>query len=121
MTRYVLFLAYEPSDFSQLDEAVQQTYHDAHHAFDAYVTAHGRLLGSAALADADTATTLRRDGDGTVGVSDGPYVETVEMIGGYYDVELPDLDAALGAAALLPASYTVEIRPTVSIEGYDEG
>lgn len=119
MTRYVLFLAYEPFDFAALDQAEQRTYHDDHHAFDAFVQANGRLLGSAALADADTSTTVRRD-SGTVLVTDGPWAETVEVVGGYYDVELPDLDAVLEAAALLPASCTVEIRPTVAIEGYDE-
>jgi hypothetical protein len=46
-------------------------------------------------------------------------VETVEFVGGYYDVELPDLDSAIEAAQLLPPSYAVEIRPTVSIEGYE--
>lgn len=121
MKRYVLFLAYEPFDFSRLDEATQRSYHDDHHAFDAFVEANGRLLGSAALADADTATTLRRGAGGAVDVTDGPWTETVEMIGGYYDVELPDLDTALRAAALLPATYTVEVRPTVAIEGYDQG
>ena len=40
-------------------------------------------------------------------------------MGGYYDIELPDLDAAIAAARLLPAAYAVEIRPTVEIEGYE--
>ena len=40
-------------------------------------------------------------------------------MGGYYDVELPDLDAAITAARLLPSAYTVEIRPVIRIEGYD--
>ncbi|SDD88458.1 YciI family protein [Auraticoccus monumenti] len=121
MKRYVLFLAYEPVDFAAMDEAVQRGYHDDHHAFDSFVERHGRLLGSAALADADTATTVRRGPSGAVQVTDGPWAETVEMVGGYYDVELPDLDTALRAAALLPATYTVEVRPTVVIEGYDRG
>lgn len=118
MKRYVLLLAYEPGGWDATSEEVRQAFFDAHHAFEEYVAAHGRRLASAALADADTATTVRhRHGSPTV--SDGPYVETVEFVGGYYDVELPDLDAAIAAASLLPPSYAVEIRPTVRVEGYE--
>jgi len=117
--RYVLLLAYEPGGWDATSDAVRQEFFDAHHAFEEYVAAHGRRLASAALADADTATTVRHT-DGVATVTDGPYVETVEFVGGYYDVELPDLDSAIEAAQLLPPSYAVEIRPTVTIEGYEQ-
>ncbi len=120
MKRYVLLLAYEPGGYESATAEVQQEYFDAHHAFEAYVAEHGRVLGSAALATADTATTVRHvAGDPTV--TDGPFVETVEQVGGYYDVELPDLDTAIAAGRLLPPAYAVEIRPTVTIEGYESG
>ncbi len=118
MKRYVLLLAYEPGGWDPADEEVRQEFFDAHHAFEKFVDTHGRRLASAALADADTATTVRH-GNGQPSVSDGPFVETVEFVGGYYDVELPDLDTAIEAASLLPHSYAVEIRPTVTIEGYE--
>lgn len=51
------------------------------HVF-AYVDQHGTTLASAALADTDSATTVRHV-DGSTTVSDGPFAETVEMIGGY--------------------------------------
>ena len=117
MKRYVLLLAYEPGGWDTADEGVQQEFFDAHTAFETFVNDRGRQLGSAALADADVATTVRH-ADGAATVSDGPFVETVEIVGGYYDVELPDLDTAIEAAKLLPTSYAVEIRPTVVIEGY---
>ena len=79
----------------------------------------GANLGSAALGDAETATTLRTGADGARTVTDGPFAELAEQVGGYYDVELPDLDAAIAAACLLPPAYTVEIRPVIRIEGYD--
>jgi len=116
--RYVLLLAYEPGGWDAASEEVRQQFFDAHHAFEEYVAARGRRLASGALADADTATTVRHTG-GVATVTDGPYVETVELVGGYYDVELPDLDSAIEAAQLLPPSYAVEIRPTVTIEGYE--
>ena len=116
MTRYVVLVAYEQGEWESASEEVRQRYFDAHHAFEQYVDAHGRRISSAPLAGADTATTIRHV-DGSVTVTDGPFVESVEQVGGYYDVELPSLDAAIEAGRLLPSSYAVEIRPTVTMEG----
>ena len=123
MKRYVLLLAYEPGGWEDRTAEEQQGFFEAHDAFEAFVAQHGQRLSSAALGDADVATTVRHaDGaaDGEVTVSDGPFVETTEIVGGYYDVELPDLDHAIAAAKLLPPSYAVEVRPTVVIEGYEQ-
>ena len=49
-------------------------------------------------------------------VTTGPYAETVEQVGGFYFVDLPDLATAVEVAALLPREYTVEVRPTLGIE-----
>lgn len=119
MKRYVVLIAHRrPTDWDLAEEEVRDGFFAAHHAFEAYVDERGRRLGSAALADGDTATTIRHVDD-RVAVSDGPFAETAETIGGYYDVELPDLDTAIAAGELLPASYTVEIRPVIAIEGYE--
>ena len=90
MKRYVILIAYRPWDWSSATPEVRQSYVDAHDAFQQYVDEHGAHLGSAALGDADTATTLRADADGARMVTDGPFAELAEQIGGYYDVELPD-------------------------------
>jgi len=116
--RYILLTAYVPGDWETATDAVRQEYFAAHHAFEQYVDAHGRQLSSAPLAGADTATTVRHV-DGAITVTDGPFVETAEQVGGYYDVELPDLDTAIAAGSLLPSSYAVEIRPAITIEGYE--
>lgn len=117
MKRYLVLIAYEPWDWQHVDEDTRQEVFTAHRAFEADVAEHGEKVAGAALGDADTATTLRGP-ERTV--TDGPFVESVEQVGGYYDVRLPDLDTAIAAARLLPASYTVEIRPVVGVEGYDE-
>ncbi|AKU15546.1 YciI family protein [Luteipulveratus mongoliensis] len=117
--RYVVLIAYKPWDWEHADEATQQEYFEAHRAFEKYVEERGGRIDGAALAGTDLATTVRHGDDGPV-VTDGPFVELTEQIGGYYDVELPDLDAAIEAAKLLPRSYTLEIRPTVKIEGYSD-
>ena len=115
MARYLILIAYEPWDWSTASEETRDAFFAQHGAFSAFVAKHGTELASAALGDSDTATTVRHV-DGEVVLTDGPFVETAEMIGGYYEVELPDLDTAIAAASLLPPSYTLEIRPVATIE-----
>ncbi|GAB3440661.1 YciI family protein [Phycicoccus ginsengisoli] len=117
--RYVVLLAYRPGEWEDASEQVRQEYFDAHHDFERFVDERGRRVAGAALADADLATTVRHREDGTVAVTDGPFVELTEQVGGYYEVELPDLDTAIAAARLLPRVYAVELRPTVPVEGYE--
>ena len=119
--RYVVMMAYPDgtrqgrvSTWEQATESERQGYYDAHDAFEQAVNARGSLVSGVALAGAGTATTLRH-GNGDVIVSEGPFAETVEQIGGFYVAEMPDLDAMIEAAALLPPAYVVEIRPVVSI------
>ena len=121
MKRYVILIAYRPWDWASATPEVRQSYVDAHDAFRDFVDEHGAHLGSAALGEADTATTVRAGADGSRTVTDGPFAEPAEQVGGYYDVELPDLDTAIAAGRLLPTSYAVEIRPAVTIDGYEPG
>ena len=70
------------------------------------------ILGGNALQPTATATSVRTDEDGTVQVTDGPFVETKEVLGGYYLLEAPDLDAAVEIATEIPAPFgAVEVRP----------
>jgi hypothetical protein len=66
------------------------------------------------LDDIRTAKTVRVR-DGKVLVTDGPFAETKEQIGGFFDIKLPDLDTALDYAAKIPASEygSIEVRPVV--------
>lgn len=74
--------------------------------------ADGVMRGGEALRGVETATSLRIRG-GKVETMDGPFAETREHLGGYYIVDVPDLDAALKYAAMVPAALygTVEVRP----------
>jgi hypothetical protein len=74
----------------------------------------GVLVGGNALHPPHTATTLRVR-SGAQDIQDGPYAASKEHLGGYYIIEVPDLDAALVWAALNPAasSGAVEVRPVV--------
>jgi hypothetical protein len=81
-------------------------------AFGDAVRERGTLVVGDALARPEEARTLRPDRS----VTRGPFAETVEQIGGFYLVDLPDLDTAVETAALLPREYAVEVRPTVEVE-----
>jgi hypothetical protein len=64
------------------------------------------------LAGADTATTVRLEGDNVI-VTDGPFVEGKEVVSGYVEVEVADLDEALRMAKDWPACPLVEVRPVM--------
>jgi hypothetical protein len=78
--------------------------------------AQGKYLGANPLQPVSTATSVRvRDGQRLV--TDGPFAETREQLGGYFLVDVPDLDEAVGIAARIPAARfgTVEIRPVLEV------
>jgi hypothetical protein len=80
----------------------------AYRTFTEGLVAAGALVSADRLQPVRNATTVRDSG-----VHDGPFAETKEQLGGYYLIEAPDLDAALGWARKCPASRTgsVEVRP----------
>src|SRR5689334_19497246 len=82
------------------------------------LAARGKFLDAAPLQPVATAATVRVR-DGRPLVTDGPFAETTEQLGGYYVLDLTDLDEALAVAARLPpaAKGTVEVRPLVTLEG----
>ncbi|WP_203567969.1 YciI family protein [Aestuariimicrobium ganziense] len=112
MKRYLFLIAATPVDWTSFTPEQQAEFMTQHAQFENHLTTHGRLVSTAPLAGAEAATTIRHRDDQLV-VSDGPFAETAEVISGYYDAELPDLDSAIAAAALLPHGYAVEIRPAI--------
>jgi hypothetical protein len=78
----------------------------------------GNFLAASPLHPTSTATSVRvRDRKPLV--TDGPFAETREQLGGYYIIEAPDLDQAIAIAGRVPAAKwgTVEIRPVMEIPG----
>ncbi len=70
------------------------------------------LRGGNALQPTTSATSLRRDATGKLVVTDGPFAETKEALGGYYLLEASDLDQAIAIASQIPAEFGgVEVRP----------
>jgi hypothetical protein len=91
-------------------EAMYQRYF----AFSNEVRDAGKLVSGAELQPVTTATTVRvRNGDTLV--TDGPFAETKEQLGGYYQLDCDNLDEAIAYAAKIPsAEYgSIEVRPIV--------
>ena len=84
--------------------------------------ASGRFLGANPLQPVSTATSVRiRDGKRLI--TDGPFAETREHLGGYFLVDAADLDEAIGIAARIPGARwgTVEIRPVIDMPNLPKG
>lgn len=83
-------------------------------AYTQALRAAGVMVGGNRLAPHPVATTVKVR-DGKRQVQDGPYADTKEQLGGYYLIDVPDLDAALDWAAKCPGALTgtIEVRPVV--------
>jgi hypothetical protein len=112
--QYLLMIAREDA---RLLQATPQDREATMTAFMAYTRAlreAGVLLGGNALQPSNTATIVRVR-DGKTQVLDGPFADTKEQLGGYYLIDVPDLDAALAWAARCPGAAfgTIEVRPVM--------
>ena len=119
--KYML-LIYGAQPTEPPSEAEVQKVMDAYWAYEKEVSEAGVIISSDALQDVTTATTVQVTAGGERLVTDGPFAETREQLGGYYLVDAPDLDEAIGIAARIPGARwgTIEIRPVVEIPGLPE-
>ena len=74
-----------------------------------------KIRGGSKLQPAATATTVRLDAGGEPVITDGPFVEGKEVVSGYTEVEVDDLDQVLNMVSTWPGCPTVEIRPIMEI------
>jgi hypothetical protein len=89
-----------------------------YYAFTQRIIASGELVAGDPLHDVSTATTVRVR-SGVTSVTDGPFAETKEQLGGYYIVDVASLDRALELAAEIPGAKigSVEVRPIMDMSG----
>lgn len=73
----------------------------------------GEILEGRELQGVETATTVRRGADGNVTVTDGPFVEAKESVGGYAIIDVANLDSAIALVSGWPGPDALEIRPVV--------
>jgi hypothetical protein len=110
--QYLLLIYENESDFAAMSEGDKQTLFKDYHSFSASIRESGHYLGGNPLQPVATATTVRVR-DGKPMITDGPFAETREQLGGYYLIEAGDLDQATGIAARIPGALTgsIEVRP----------
>jgi hypothetical protein len=113
MAQY-MFLLFDTEEF--YDNVTAEDWQAAmklHRAFAEAVEAAGAsILGGEALEKSSTASTVKQQTSGEPLVTDGPFIETKEALGGFYLIEAKDLDQALALAKICP-SGNVEVRPVM--------
>lgn len=116
--QYLLLIYDEEAKWNGIPAAEQQKIYQRYGAFSEEVRTAGQLLGANQLQPISTATTVRvRNGKRVV--TDGPFAETKEQLGGYYLVQAKDLDEAMSIAARIPSAEmgSIEVRPVVERHG----
>ena len=114
MSQYML-LIYGPAEGGPAPEEMAAEM-PKWYAFTEGLRSSGVLVSADPLHPVDTATTVRvRDGE--TQITDGPFAETKEHLGGYYIIDVPDLDTALKHAANVPNVHygSIEVRPVMDM------
>jgi hypothetical protein len=112
--KYMLLIYDNEQAWTRISEAEQGKIYGEYMQFSADIKASRNYLAGAQLHPIATASSVRvRDGKELV--TDGPFAETHEQLGGYYLIEAKDLDEATKIAARIPSARfgTVEVRPVV--------
>jgi hypothetical protein len=110
--RYLLLIHTDEDHFATSTDGEMAEMMSAYREFGEAIREEGIMRGGDALQPTSTATVVRvRDGETLL--SDGPYAEAREQLGGYYEVECDTLDQAIDAARRIPGAThgTVEVRP----------
>jgi hypothetical protein len=112
--QYLLLIYEQETAWNAVPENERQQIYQRYGALSQDLRQSGKMLAGNQLQPISTATTVRiRDGKKLV--TDGPFAETKEQLGGFYMVEAKDLDEALAIAARIPSAETgsIEVRPLV--------
>ncbi len=116
--KYMLLIYLDEQSLSETEreDCYKESTHLAHQ-----LKAKGQYLSANPLQPTALATSVRVR-DGKQFITDGPFAETREQLGGYYLVDASDLDEAISIAARIPMARkgTIEIRPVIEIKGLPE-
>jgi hypothetical protein len=119
--KYILLVHHSEQVLGSLSETELQRMRKESVQLANQISSAGQYLDAAPLQSTSTATCVRiRDGKRLV--TDGPFAETREQLGGYFFIDAGDLDQAIDIAARIPGARigTVEIRPVMEIRGLPE-
>ncbi|HEY0454639.1 YciI family protein [Actinophytocola sp.] len=120
--KYLLIMQVNPAAMEALTEAERNSITDGHGDFMKITQESGEFIATQALADPANTVTVR--GTGTVpAVTDGPFLEAKEFMGGYYLVDVESPERAVELAKLIPdtrfSGFAIEIRPVMFEAGFD--
>lgn len=114
--QYMLLIYDDETGWARLSEAEKQKIMKEYRQFTEQIKSTRHYVAGAQLQPASAARSVRvREGKRLL--TDGPFAETREQLGGYYLIQAQDLDEAIAIAARIPsaASGTVEVRPVVDV------
>jgi hypothetical protein len=112
--KYALLIYGEDQAWAEASEEERAGTYAEHGRLAGALRARNAILGGEQLQPASTATTVQTQQGRSI-LTDGPFAETREQLGGFYLIEAADLDEALGYAKML--SGTVEVRPVLEHGG----
>ncbi|HWY70754.1 MAG TPA: YciI family protein [Terriglobales bacterium] len=110
--QYLLLIYHAESDWEKLGPAQQASIYQEYRELIQHLAEAGKYVAGDELKPTTTATTVRVR-DGRQSITDGPFAETKEQLGGYFLVNASDLDEAIAIAAQIPTvrDGSIEIRP----------
>ncbi|MBM7067588.1 YciI family protein [Actibacterium sp. 188UL27-1] len=114
--RYTLLLYTDPADIADMTPEDWEREKEIYGAYIAALQEAGVFIDTDWLHPADTATTVTLKHGGTR-IQDGPFAETKETLGGFFTIDVADLDAALDWAAKCPAARTGKVEVRASAMG----
>ena len=112
--QYLLLIYGVEAEWAKVSPAEMESIHKEYRQLMGQLSESGKFLGGSQLKPVESATTVRvRDGKRLI--TNGPFAETKEQLGGYFLVDVSDLDEALAIAARIPSARngSIEVRPLI--------
>jgi hypothetical protein len=111
--KYLCLVYYEEAKLAALSRSEFDALVAEALAYDEVLRQSGHFMAAQALQSVQTATTIRRTGNGKLSMTDGPFAETKEQLGGFILIEARDLNDAMQVAAKIPPGRlgSIEVRP----------
>ena len=115
--KYMLTIAGDPDSVAEQSPEEQEAEMSRWFSYTEELQKSGAMVAGEALQGKETATTVHFNGGDEPTLTDGPFAETKEQLGGFYLIDVANLDEALGWAKKIPArGGVVEVRPAVVFE-----
>jgi hypothetical protein len=110
--RYLCLIYYDEKNLNALSKNEREALSKESFAYCDVLRQNGQFIAAEPLEPVHTATTVRLR-NGKVATTDGPFAETKEQLGGFFMIDVPDLNEAIRVASKIPAArlFSVEVRP----------